>query len=174
MQAPVDSKDLIALEDRYGAHNYHPLDVVIERAQGAWVEDAEGHRYLDFLAAYSAVNQGHCHPAIRKAMIDQAEKVTLTSRAFPIFTAGALQSLAYDPARGTFDIRAVSPAVAYGDRSRATVVFVPSARLAVSGARFRASKNTGDHRGDAESAAKKTPLILHLRVLRVSAVHTFF
>lgn len=73
---------LISLEDRYGAHNYHPLDVVIERASGAWVYDTEGRRYLDFLAAYSAVNQGHCHPAIFQAMCSQAEKVTLTSRAF--------------------------------------------------------------------------------------------
>jgi ornithine--oxo-acid transaminase len=74
--------ELAQLEARYGAHNYHPLDVVIERASGAWVTDIEGNRYLDFLAAYSAVNQGHCHPAIRQAMFDQAEKVTLTSRAF--------------------------------------------------------------------------------------------
>jgi len=74
--------DLIALEDRYGAHNYDPLDVVIDRASGAWVYDTEGRRYLDFLAAYSAVNQGHCHPAIFAAMCQQAEKVTLTSRAF--------------------------------------------------------------------------------------------
>ena len=74
--------DLIELEERFGAHNYHPLDVVIERAQGAWVTDTDGHRYLDFLAAYSAVNQGHCHPEILKAMIAQAQKVTLTSRAF--------------------------------------------------------------------------------------------
>jgi ornithine--oxo-acid transaminase len=76
------SAELIAIEDRYGAHNYAPLDVVIERASGAWVYDAEGNRYLDFLAAYSAVNQGHCHPAIYAAMVDQAKKVTLTSRAF--------------------------------------------------------------------------------------------
>jgi ornithine--oxo-acid transaminase len=74
--------ELIALEDRYGAHNYDPLDVVIERASGAWVYDTDGRRYLDFLAAYSAVNQGHCHPAIFQAMRCQAEKVTLTSRAF--------------------------------------------------------------------------------------------
>src|SRR6266702_4464118 len=74
--------ELIALEDRYGAHNYDPLDVVIERASGAWVYDTEGRRYLEFLAAYSAVNQGHCHPAIFQAMCRQAEKVTLTSRAF--------------------------------------------------------------------------------------------
>jgi len=73
---------LIALEEQYGAHNYHPLDVVIERAQGAWVTDVNGRRYLDFLAAYSAVNQGHCHPAILAAMVEQAQKVTLTSRAF--------------------------------------------------------------------------------------------
>src|ERR1700689_1366930 len=74
--------ELITLEDRYGAHNYHPLDVVIERASGAWVYDTQGRRYLDFLAAYSAVNQGHCHPAILNAMLEQAQKVTLTSRAF--------------------------------------------------------------------------------------------
>jgi ornithine--oxo-acid transaminase len=74
--------ELIALEDRYGAHNYDPLDVVVERASGAWLYDTEGRRYLDFLAAYSAVNQGHCHPAIFQAMCRQAERVTLTSRAF--------------------------------------------------------------------------------------------
>src|SRR3954466_604846 len=76
------SAKLIELEKQYGAHNYEPLDVVIERASGAWVYDSEGRRYLDFLAAYSAVNQGHCHPAILKAMIEQAHRVTLTSRAF--------------------------------------------------------------------------------------------
>ena len=73
---------LIALEDQYGAHNYHPLDVVVAHASGAWVTDTEGRQFLDFLAAYSAVNQGHCHPAILKAMTEQAQKVTLTSRAF--------------------------------------------------------------------------------------------
>ncbi len=82
MLALSTEHELIELEERYGAHNYHPLDVVIERAQGAWVTDTDGHRYLDFLAAYSAVNQGHCHPAILAAMIEQAQKVTLTSRAF--------------------------------------------------------------------------------------------
>src|SRR6202142_2939916 len=76
------SNKLIEIEDRFGAHNYHPLDVVIERASGAWLFDKEGNRYLDFLAAYSAVNQGHCHPAIFQAMCRQAGKVTLTSRAF--------------------------------------------------------------------------------------------
>jgi ornithine--oxo-acid transaminase len=76
------SKDYIELEEKYGAHNYHPLDVVIEKASGVWVYDVEGNKYLDCLAAYSAVNQGHCHPRIIKAMKDQADKVTLTSRAF--------------------------------------------------------------------------------------------
>jgi len=73
---------LIELEERFGAHNYHPLDVIVERASGAWVYDLQGRKYLDFLAAYSAVNQGHCHPAILQAMTEQAAKVTLTSRAF--------------------------------------------------------------------------------------------
>src|SRR5271166_2462006 len=76
------SSELIELENRYGAHNYHPLDVVIGRAEGVWVYDVEGSRYLDCLASYSAVNQGHCHPEILKAMQEQATKVTLTSRAF--------------------------------------------------------------------------------------------
>jgi len=74
--------ELIELEEQYGAHNYHPLNVIIERAAGAWVYDVEGKQYLDFLAAYSAVNQGHCHPAILKAMTEQAARVTITSRAF--------------------------------------------------------------------------------------------
>ena len=73
---------LIGLEDDFGAHNYHPLDVVISKAEGVWVWDVQGEKYLDFLAAYSAVNQGHGHPKIRQALIDQAHKVTLTSRAF--------------------------------------------------------------------------------------------
>ncbi len=76
------SARLIELEERHGAHNYHPLDVVIAKAEGAWVWDVEGKRYLDFLAAYSAVNQGHCHPRLVKVMREQVEKVTLTSRAF--------------------------------------------------------------------------------------------
>jgi len=78
----TDSARLIRLEDEYGAHNYHPLDVVIQRGEGVWVWDVEGKKYLDFLAAYSAVNQGHAHPRIRKALIEQSERVTLTSRAF--------------------------------------------------------------------------------------------
>jgi ornithine--oxo-acid transaminase len=78
----MDSQDLIRIEDIYGAHNYHPLDVVISKAQGIWMYDVEGKKYLDFLSAYSAVNQGHRHPRIVRALIDQARKLTLTSRAF--------------------------------------------------------------------------------------------
>ena len=78
----MNTQDYIALEEKYGAHNYHPLDVVIEKAEGAWVYDVDGNKYLDCLAAYSAVNQGHCHPRIVNALKQQAEKVTLTSRAF--------------------------------------------------------------------------------------------
>ncbi|MFZ0312825.1 MAG: ornithine--oxo-acid transaminase [Candidatus Korobacteraceae bacterium] len=78
----LQTEDFIELEDLYGAHNYHPLDVVIERAEGVWVYDVEDNCYLDCLASYSAVNQGHCHPAILKALFRQAQKVTLTSRAF--------------------------------------------------------------------------------------------
>jgi len=78
----LSAKELIGLEDTYGTHNYHPLDVVVERAEGCWVYDVEGKKYLDCLAAYSAVNQGHCHPRILQALVEQARKVTLTSRAF--------------------------------------------------------------------------------------------
>src|ERR1700761_637601 len=78
----MQTKDYIELEERYGAHNYHPLDVVIERAEGVWVYDIDGKRYLDCLASYSAVNQGHCHPRILQALVEQSKKVTLTSRAF--------------------------------------------------------------------------------------------
>ena len=76
------SSDYIALENKYGAHNYHPLPVVLSRGKGASVWDVEGKKYFDFLSAYSAVNQGHCHPHIIKAMTDQAANLTLTSRAF--------------------------------------------------------------------------------------------
>jgi ornithine--oxo-acid transaminase len=78
----MTSEDYIKLEDRYGAHNYHPLDVVIDNGKGVWVWDVEGKKYLDFLSAYSAVNQGHCHPKIISALTEQANKLTLTSRAF--------------------------------------------------------------------------------------------
>jgi len=78
----ISSKEAMALEDKYGAHNYHPLGVVLEKGEGHKVWDAEGKEYFDFLSAYSAVNQGHCHPKIVKALTDQAQKLTLTSRAF--------------------------------------------------------------------------------------------
>ncbi len=78
----MKTRDYVEIEDRYGAHNYHPLDIVVHRASGVWVYDVEGKRYLDCLAAYSAVNQGHCHPKILSAMIEQAQRVSLTSRAF--------------------------------------------------------------------------------------------
>jgi ornithine--oxo-acid transaminase len=83
MQSTIPaSQRFIELEEQYGAHNYHPLDVVIERGEGVWVYDVDGKKYLDCLAAYSAVNQGHCHPRIMQAVVDQVKRVTLTSRAF--------------------------------------------------------------------------------------------
>ena len=78
----MKSQDYLDLEDQYGANNYKPLDMILAKGQGVWVWDVDGNKYLDCLAAYSAVNQGHCHPAIMKAMVDQAQKLTLTSRAF--------------------------------------------------------------------------------------------
>lgn len=82
MMTEKPTQDFVELESQFGAHNYHPLDIVIERAEGAWVYDVEGKKYLDCLAAYSAVNQGHCHPRILQTLTEQAHKVTLTSRAF--------------------------------------------------------------------------------------------
>ena len=82
MNRPSNSEEAMALENRHGAHNYHPLPVVLDRGEGVVVWDIDGKEYFDFLSAYSAVNQGHCHPAIVKAMVDQAKKLTLTSRAF--------------------------------------------------------------------------------------------
>jgi ornithine--oxo-acid transaminase len=78
----MNAKDYIQREDKYGAHNYHPLPVVLDRGEGVHVWDVEGNKYYDFLSAYSAVNQGHCHPKIVAAMTEQAQKLTLTSRAF--------------------------------------------------------------------------------------------
>ncbi len=82
MMVRLSSQQLMEMEHKYGAHNYHPLEVVISRAEGIWVEDPEGRRYMDMLSAYSAVNQGHRHPRIIKALKDQADVLTLTSRAF--------------------------------------------------------------------------------------------
>ncbi len=95
-EARSRAEELIDLEDQWGAHNYRPLDVVIDHAEGVWAYDIEGNRYLDCLSAYSALNQGHCHPRIQKALIEQASRVTLTSRAFrndqlPLFEAELAQ-----------------------------------------------------------------------------------
>ena len=79
---PLTAHSLIDLESRLGAHNYKPLDVVLVRGEGVWVWDTDGKRYLDCLSAYSALNQGHCHPRILAAMVEQAKRLTLTSRAF--------------------------------------------------------------------------------------------
>ncbi len=78
----MKAEELIKMEDKYGAHNYHPLDVILTRGEGIWVYDVEGKKYLDFLSAYSSVNQGHCHPRIAAALKDQVDKLTITSRAF--------------------------------------------------------------------------------------------
>ncbi len=78
----MHSSEYIHLENRFGAKNYLPLDVIVQKAQGVWVWDVEGNKYMDCLAAYSAVNQGHCHPRIVKALVEQAGRVALTSRAF--------------------------------------------------------------------------------------------
>ncbi|MCM4165821.1 MULTISPECIES: ornithine--oxo-acid transaminase [unclassified Arenibacter] len=90
----LSSKDAMALEEKYGAHNYHPLPVVLGRGEGVFVWDVEGKRYYDFLSAYSAVNQGHCHPKIVNAMINQAQTLTLTSRAFYNDMLGKFEKLA--------------------------------------------------------------------------------
>ena len=78
----ISSSEAMELEEKYGAHNYHPLPVVLAKGEGVFVWDPEGNRYYDFLSAYSAVNQGHCHPKIINALIEQAKTLTLTSRAF--------------------------------------------------------------------------------------------
>ncbi len=87
----MNTQDYIQREDKFGAHNYHPLPVVLDRGEGVYVWDVEGKRYYDFLSAYSAVNQGHCHPKIVEAMTAQAEKLTLTSRAFYTSTLGEFE-----------------------------------------------------------------------------------
>src|SRR4249919_3110190 len=82
METTTRSAYLMDLEDKYGAHNYHPIPVVLEKGEGVFVWDVDGKRYYDFLSGYSAVNQGHCHPRIINKLIEQAQKLTLTSRAF--------------------------------------------------------------------------------------------
>jgi ornithine--oxo-acid transaminase len=97
----MKTKDFVQLEEQYGAHNYHPLDVVVEKGEGVWVYDVEGKKYLDCLSAYSAVNQGHVHPKILEALMEQAGKLTLTSRAFrndqlPLFNKELSEMTGYD------------------------------------------------------------------------------
>lgn len=89
---PLTAQESMALEDQYGTHNYHPLPVVLTRGEGAWLWDVDGKRYLDFLAAYSAVNQGHCHPRLVAVMQEQAARLTLTSRAFHNDLLGAFEA----------------------------------------------------------------------------------
>jgi ornithine--oxo-acid transaminase len=103
MTAELNSRALIELDDELGAHNYHPLDVVISHAEGVWVYDVEGRKYLDCLSAYSAVNQGHRHPDIVQALVEQAGRLTLTSRAFrndqlPLFYRDLLDLTGYEMA----------------------------------------------------------------------------
>ena len=92
----LTSKEAIELENKYGAHNYHPLPVVISKGKGVFVWDVEGKKYYDFLSAYSAVNQGHCHPKIVEAMVTQAQTLTLTSRAFYNDQLGKYEKFATD------------------------------------------------------------------------------
>ena len=97
----MNTKEYIATEDRYSARIYLPLDIVLTRGSGAWVEDVEGKRYLDFLSAYSAVSQGHCHPRLVKAMVEQGARLSLTSRAFrndqlPLFAKELCELTGYD------------------------------------------------------------------------------
>jgi ornithine--oxo-acid transaminase len=115
-------EDFIALEDHYGAHNYHPLDLVVERAEGVWLYDVTGKRYLDCVSAYSAVNQGHCHPRILAALTEQAQKVTLTSRAMrndrlPKFLQRLTELCGYDMALPmNTGVEAVETAIKLGRR----------------------------------------------------------
>ncbi len=97
----MNTQQYIELEEQYGAHNYHPLDIVLTRGEGVWVYDVDGNRYLDCLSSYSAVNQGHVHPKILKALQDQATRLTLTSRAFrndqlPLFYKELSELTGYD------------------------------------------------------------------------------
>jgi ornithine--oxo-acid transaminase len=97
----MDSQQYMTIEDQYNAHNYKPLDVVLTRGEGVWLEDVDGKRYMDFLAAYSAVNQGHCHPRLVKVMVRQAATLALTSRAFrndqlPLFAKELCELTGYD------------------------------------------------------------------------------
>ena len=96
VNSTLSSQESMDLENKYGAHNYHPLPVVLAKGEGVYVWDCEGKKYYDFLSAYSAVNQGHCHPKIVKALTDQASTLTLTSRAFYNDTLGPYEKFITD------------------------------------------------------------------------------
>ena len=102
LYSQLSSEEVFKRENKYGAHNYHPIPVALSKGEGVYVWDVEGKRYLDFLSAYSAVNQGHCHPKIVAAMKKQVENITLTSRAFYNDVLGAYVCdylLGYEPVR---------------------------------------------------------------------------
>src|SRR5580700_3201846 len=130
-------RELIAEEERYGAHNYAPLDLVVERAEGVWLWDVAGRRYLDCVSAYSAVNQGHCHPRIYAALVEQAKRVTLTSRAMrndrmPGFLKDVTELCGYDMALPTnTGVEAVETAIKLARRWAYTTKRVPQDRAEI-------------------------------------------
>ncbi|SCU78370.1 LANO_0A02850g1_1 [Lachancea nothofagi CBS 11611] len=140
VQVNLSSKETIKYEQEYSAHNYHPLPVVFDRAQGARVWDPEGKQYLDFLSAYSAVNQGHCHPKIVGALVDQASKLTLSSRAFsnPVFSAYAKYVTEYFGYESVLPmntgVEAVETAIKLARRWGYTVKGIPENQAIVLGA----------------------------------------
>ncbi|MBV9027790.1 MAG: ornithine--oxo-acid transaminase [Candidatus Eremiobacteraeota bacterium] len=132
-----NARELIALEERHGARNYAPLDLVVERAQGVWLWDVSGKRYLDCVSAYSAVNQGHCHPRIHAALVDQAAKVTLTSRAMrndrlPAFLAELTRVAGYEKALPTnTGVEAVETAIKLARRWGYVTKGIPADRAEI-------------------------------------------
>jgi ornithine--oxo-acid transaminase len=134
---PDRARDLIALERRYGAHNYHPLDVVAERAEGVWLWDVEGRRYLDCVSAYSALNHGHAHPRIREALFEQAKKLSLTSRVIyndqlPLFLERLCSVTKYDAALPmNSGVEAVETAVKLARRWGYEVKNIPANRAEI-------------------------------------------
>ncbi len=132
-----NARELIAREDQHGARNYAPLDLVVERAQGVWLWDVSGKRYLDCISAYSALNQGHCHPRIHAALVDQAAKVTLTSRAMrndklPDFLAELTRVAGYDKALPTnTGVEAVETAIKLARRWGYVTKGIPAGRAEI-------------------------------------------
>jgi ornithine--oxo-acid transaminase len=133
----MQTQDFIRLEDQYGAHNYRPLDVVLERGAGIWVYDVDGNRYLDCLSAYSAVNQGHCHPRIVETMMAQAQLLTLTSRAFrnnqlPLFYKEVCELTGYEMALPmNSGVEAVETAIKAARKWGYTVKSVPDGQAEI-------------------------------------------